>query len=123
MVTIWLTSKEWYVLHVLLDREIKNHPENNIIKNILNELDENKPQIDMGSFDFKTEYECEWIGNNDAPIEDLNFSVAVYNHLKRAGINFKSDIERLSEDEVKKIRNINQARLNEIKEKVKLRKE
>jgi len=58
---------------------------------------------------------------DDTLLEDLNFSVAVYNYLKRAGINLKSDIEKLSEDEVKKIRNISQARLNEIKEKVKLR--
>jgi hypothetical protein len=59
---------------------------------------------------------------DDTLLEDLNFSVAVYNYLKRAGINLKSDIEKLSEDDILKIRGISKARLNEIKKGVNMDK-
>lgn len=121
MIEICLTNREWYWLMVQLDRIIKEFPNNHMAKGILEELNNNKP-LTNNSYDFNMEYECEWIGNNDVPIEDLNFSVAVYNYLKRAGINFKSDIERLSEDDILKIRGISKARLNEIKKGVNMDK-
>jgi DNA-directed RNA polymerase alpha subunit len=146
MPTIYLTCREWYFLHVLLDKECSKYPDNHIIKNIINELDQNKPLVNDSTCDFKTEYKCEWIGDeagyiqnpkeieehtkqliseyknelNDIPIEELKFSVLTYSCLKRAGIKFKSDIEKLSENDILKIRNISTARLKEIKEKVNL---
>lgn len=51
-------------------------------------------------------------------IEDLNLSMATYNALKRAGINDLDDIFKLNDEEILKIRHINNKRLREIKEKI-----
>jgi DNA-directed RNA polymerase alpha subunit len=55
---------------------------------------------------------------NDITIEELDFSVMVYNSLKRNGINYKSEIEQMTEKDILKIRNMDTRRLLEIKEKV-----
>jgi DNA-directed RNA polymerase alpha subunit len=58
---------------------------------------------------------------DDTPLEDLDFSARTYNCLKRHGINFKSDIESLTENDLMKVRNLGRMGLEEIKEKVNLR--
>ena len=56
--------------------------------------------------------------NDDITIEEMDFTVRVYNALKRGGINFKSEIENMSNGELLKIRGINVKTLQEIKEKL-----
>lgn len=60
MVGITLTSKEWYFLHTLIEKALKDNPNNHIAKNILTELAENAPLL-KNDVEFKREYECEWI--------------------------------------------------------------
>ena len=57
--------------------------------------------------------------DDDITIEEMDFSVRVYNALKRSGINYKSEIENMSNGELLKIRGINVKTLQEIKEKLK----
>jgi len=54
-------------------------------------------------------------------LEELDFSVRIYNCLKRAGINTKYELEQLTEDDVMRIRNIDSKSLDGIKEKIKLK--
>jgi hypothetical protein len=56
--------------------------------------------------------------DDDTTIEEMDFSVFVYNSLKRYGINFKSEIVNMSDDDLLKIRGINNKRLEEIKGKL-----
>ena len=51
-------------------------------------------------------------------IEDLDLSVRSYNCLKRAGINFVSDLSLKTEDEMMKVRNLGRKSLDEVKMKL-----
>jgi DNA-directed RNA polymerase subunit alpha len=51
-------------------------------------------------------------------IEELDLSVRSYNCLKRAGINFVSDLAQKSEDEMMKVRNLGRKSLEEVKKKL-----
>lgn len=61
MVNLQLTNKEWYFLHVQLEKLIKENPHNYIPKEILSKLSENRPNLTDIKADFAKEYECEWI--------------------------------------------------------------
>jgi DNA-directed RNA polymerase subunit alpha len=54
----------------------------------------------------------------DMSIEYLDLLVPTYNALKRAGINFVSEIKDKTDEELLKIRNISDKRLKEIREKI-----
>lgn len=62
MVDLQITNKEWYFLHVQMERLIRENPHNYIPKNILNKLAENCPKLDDIKVDFKQEYECVFKG-------------------------------------------------------------
>jgi DNA-directed RNA polymerase subunit alpha len=51
-------------------------------------------------------------------IEELDLSVRSYNCLKRAGINFVSDLAQKTEDEMMKVRNLGRKSLEEVKKKL-----
>ena len=51
-------------------------------------------------------------------IEELDLSVRSYNCLKRAGINFVSDLTKMTEDELMKVRNLGRKSLEEVKKKL-----
>ena len=51
-------------------------------------------------------------------IEELDLSVRSYNCLKRAGINFVSDLAQKTEDEMMKVRNLGRKSLDEVKKKL-----
>ena len=55
----------------------------------------------------------------ETPIEEIEFSVRVYNCLKRAGINTMQDLIDKKEVEVTKIRNLGKKSLKEVLDKVK----
>ena len=65
MINLQLTNKEWYFLHVQIERLIRENPDNYIPKNILDKLAENCPKFNDIKADFKQEYESIWIGNED----------------------------------------------------------
>ncbi|HWR31420.1 MAG TPA: DNA-directed RNA polymerase subunit alpha [Negativicutes bacterium] len=61
------------------------------------------------------------VGNKnpgEMTIEELDLSVRSYNCLKRAGINFVSDLAQKSEDEMMKVRNLGRKSLDEVKKKL-----
>ena len=51
-------------------------------------------------------------------IEELDLSVRSYNCLKRAGINYVSDLAQKTEDEMMKVRNLGRKSLDEVKKKL-----
>jgi DNA-directed RNA polymerase subunit alpha len=51
-------------------------------------------------------------------IEELDLSVRSYNCLKRAGINYVSDLTKMTEDELMKVRNLGRKSLEEVKKKL-----
>jgi len=57
----------------------------------------------------------------DVTIEDLDLSLRTYHCLKWKGINFKSELENMTEKDFYRIRNFCQKSLDEIKSKVKLK--
>ncbi len=65
MVEITLTNKEWYFLHVQLEKIVGENPNNYISKSILEKLAINCPKLDDVKIQFAQEYECEWIGKNE----------------------------------------------------------
>ena len=61
------------------------------------------------------------VGNKnpgEMTIEELDLSVRSYNCLKRAGINFVSDLAQKTEDEMMKVRNLGRKSLDEVKNKL-----
>ena len=61
MVNLQLTNKEWYFLHVQLEKIIRENPSNYISKDILNKLADNCPNLTDIKTEFAMEYECEWM--------------------------------------------------------------
>ena len=51
-------------------------------------------------------------------IEELDLSVRSYNCLKRASINYVSDLTKMTEDELMKVRNLGRKSLEEVKKKL-----
>lgn len=49
---------------------------------------------------------------------DLDLELGTYNCIKRAGLNFVSDIRKMTDEDLLKIRNMGKNRLKEIKEKM-----
>ena len=54
----------------------------------------------------------------DTPIEELDLSVRSYNCLKRAGINFVSELVIRNEEEMMKVRNLGRKSLEEVQQKL-----
>jgi len=50
----------------------------------------------------------------NCPIEDLNFTVRIYNCLKRAGIDTKEQLENLTKKDLLKVRNLGKGNIKEI---------
>ncbi len=61
MVNLELTNKEWYFLHVQIEKLIKENQHSHIAKDLLIKLAENRPKLDNTKLEFKKEYECQWI--------------------------------------------------------------
>lgn len=59
--------------------------------------------------------------DKDIPIENLDFSLIIYNSLKRYGINYKNQLENMTESELSKVRNLSQKRIEEIKKVIDLK--
>jgi DNA-directed RNA polymerase subunit alpha len=55
----------------------------------------------------------------DKSIEELDFTVRTYNCLKRVGINFLSELQQKTYDDLIQIRNCGQSNINEIREVLK----
>jgi DNA-directed RNA polymerase alpha subunit len=60
-------------------------------------------------------YEAE---TNTKTLEELDFSVITYNYLKRHGINYKSDLEAMTESDLLRVRNLGRSGVEEVKKKV-----
>lgn len=60
MITLSLTNKEWYFLHIQIEEILKKNPDNHIAKAILEKLVDNSPSLDDIKTEFKTEYDTIW---------------------------------------------------------------
>jgi len=60
MITLSLTNKEWYFLHIQIEEMLKKNPDNHIAKAILEKLVDNSPSLDDIKTEFKTEYDTIW---------------------------------------------------------------
>lgn len=65
MIKLTLSNKEWYFLHVQLEKLVKETPNNYIIEGIFEKLIDSRPTIDDIKCDFRKEYDCVWIGARD----------------------------------------------------------
>lgn len=61
MIELKLTSKEWYFLHIQMERFVKENQHNYIPKDILCKLAENSPKLDNIKNELKFEMEYESI--------------------------------------------------------------
>lgn len=61
MVNLQLTNKEWYFLHIQIEKVIKENSDNYIAKDLLIKLVKNCPRLDDSKLEFKKEYESQWI--------------------------------------------------------------
>ena len=60
MITLSLTNKEWYFLHIQIEEMLKKNPDNHIAKAILEKPVDNSPSLDDIKTEFKTEYDTIW---------------------------------------------------------------
>jgi hypothetical protein len=58
MVNLQLTYREWYFLHIQVEKLLKENPSNHIAKDLLTKLAKNAPLLKDIKSDFKQEYEC-----------------------------------------------------------------
>ena len=65
MINIQLTNKEWYFLYIQITKLIKENTSDHIAARILDKLAENCPKIDDIKTEFKQEYKCEWVEDDN----------------------------------------------------------
>lgn len=63
MINLALSNKEWYFLHVQLEKLVKENPNNHIAKGLFEKLIINLPMINDIKSEFQKEYDCVWIGD------------------------------------------------------------
>ena len=70
MITLKLTGSEWYFLVCQLQKVVEEHKYNHVPKRILENLMDNKPQIEntVDLIGFRREYECKWEGINKGTV-------------------------------------------------------